>query len=120
VRNNNDLPERFLKFSVRIIRLANKLPKTPAGFAVASQLIKSGTSIGANYYEAQDASSRNDFLNKISISLREARETHYWLMVIKLSQLLPGDLVDPEIVECNEIISILVKSVKTTKKNGLK
>lgn len=114
IRNNN-FRERLITFAVRIIALANKLPKTPAGFAIAGQVIRSGTSIGANSQEAQDAVSRNDFLNKISISLKEARETGYWLEVIKRSEILGENIVVPEILECNEIIAMLVKSVKTTK-----
>ena len=65
--NNKDWKEEFfkrlLKFSVSIILLSNKLPKTPAGFAIANQIVKSGTSIGANFVEAQDASSLKDFIS---------------------------------------------------------
>ena len=115
MRDKNDLLDRLLRFAVRIVILAGKLPKTPAGFAIASQVVRSGTSVGANCQEAQDASSGNDFLYKLNISLREARETYYWLKVIQLSKLLPDIFVNSEMQECNEIISILVKSVKTIK-----
>jgi len=108
---------KLLNFGVKIIKLANKLPKTPAGFAIASQLVKSGISIGANFFEAQDASSRPDFINKMSISLREARETAYWLDLIKLSDMLNGKDLDEAIIECQEIIAILAKSVKSSKSN---
>src|SRR3989344_4127324 len=111
-----EMRQRLLRFSVMIIRLANKLPRTPAGFAIAGQIVRSGTSIGANCEEAQDAVSRNDFLNKLSIALKEARESLYWLKVIMMTGLL-GIEVDVEIGERNEIISILVKSVKTVKSN---
>ena len=83
MRNKDELLERLLSFSVKIITLASKLPRTPSGFAIAGQIIRSGTSIGANCEEAQDSSSRKEFLNKINISLKEARETYYWLKVIK-------------------------------------
>lgn len=90
----NNFLERLLKFSVEIIELANKLPTSPAGFAIASQLIRAATSIGANFIEAQDASSAKDFTHKLSISLREPRETEYWLKVIKLAELLSSSEID--------------------------
>lgn len=107
--------ERLLNFSVRIIKLANKLPRTPAGFAIASQLIKAGTSIGANSEEAQDASSSKDFIQKISISLREARETRYWLKVIQKAGLLSSVDIIRDLNECGEIVAILITSVKSSK-----
>ena len=116
-RYKQELLDRLLKFAVRIIRLANRLPKTPAGFAIANQIVKSGTSIGANCEEAQEALSRKDFLKTINISLKEARETRYWLKVISASELLSISLVDPELKECVEIIAILTSSVKTLKRN---
>lgn len=107
--------ERLLKFAVRIIKLASKLPKTPAGFAIATQLIKAGTSIGANAEEAQDASSLKDFIQKLSIALREARETRYWLKVVKASELVSSDYADKELTECGEIIGVLTSSIKSSK-----
>ncbi len=107
--------ERLLKFAVSIITLANNLPKTPAGFAIATQLIKAGTSVGANTEEAQDASSRKDFVQKLSIALREARETRYWLKVIKESRLIPTLSLDPLLSESEEIVAILISSVKSSK-----
>lgn len=89
--NKKDLLERFFKFAIEIIKLAGKLPKTPAGYAIASQIIRSGTSIGANSEEAQDAISRKEFLKTINISLKEARETCYWLKIIDHSGLLPEE-----------------------------
>lgn len=106
--------ERLRRFAVSIIGLANKLPKTTAGFVVAKQIIKSGT--GANSQEAQDASSLADFINKLSIALREAKETFYWLQIIIESELLLQKDVDPKLKECNEIISILLSSIKSAKK----
>src|SRR3989344_4970612 len=94
---------RLFKFALEIIKIAGMLPRTPAGFAIASQLIKAGTSIGANFIEAQDASSIRDFIQKLSISLREAKETLYWLNIIKFSELLDKPIVDRMIIECDEI-----------------
>ncbi|OGD82839.1 hypothetical protein A3J17_05100 [Candidatus Curtissbacteria bacterium RIFCSPLOWO2_02_FULL_40_11] len=109
------LLKRLLEFSVRIIKLAEKLPKTPAGFAVASQLIKAGTSIGANAEEAQDANSLKDFVHKMGISLRESKETRYWLKVIKLANLIEPNYVSLELAECEEIVAILTSSVKSSR-----
>lgn len=107
--------ERLLEFSVSIIWLVNKLPKAPAGMAVAHQLVKSGTSIGANFIEAQDASSTRDFIQKLSISLREARETWYWLKIIEKAKLLSYEDIKKGLEECDEIIAILVKSINSSK-----
>lgn len=107
--------QRLLKFGVAVIRLANNFPKTPAGFAIASQLIRSATSIGANFVEAQDASSIKDFVQKLSIALREARETSYWLQTVQMSGLSPSESLTGIIKEGNEIIAMLVSSVKSSK-----
>ena len=107
--------QRLLKFGVAVIRLASKFPRTPAGFAIANQLIKSATSIGANFVEAQDASSARDFVQKLSIALREARETIYWLQIVKMSGLVSETLLTESIKEGNEIIAVLVTSVKSSK-----
>jgi len=107
--------QRLLKFGVAVIRLTNKFPKTPAGFAIASQLIRSATAIGANFVEAQDASSARDFVQKLSIALREARETIYWLQIVQMSGLVSETLLTESIKENNEIIAVLVTSVKSSK-----
>lgn len=110
--------KRLIRFSSEIIKFANTLPKTPAGFAIASQIIRSATSVGANVNEAQDASSTKDFLNKMMIALREARETFYWLEVIDSSSLNSSGELSKLNVEANEIIAILVsitKKIKSTK-----
>lgn len=107
--------ERLITFSVNIIRLIDLLPKTPAGYAISNQLARAATSIGANFHEAQDASSLKDFIQKMSIALREARETNYWLVIIKQSKLSTADVVESLIVESGELIAILTSSVKSSK-----
>lgn len=107
--------KRLLNFGGNIIKMANSFPKTPAGFAIANQLIKAATSIGANFVEAQDASSIKDFIQKLSISLREARETVYWLQVTNVSGLAFGKLLTDNIKEGNEITAVLVSSIKSSK-----
>lgn len=107
--------ERLTNFSSEVILLTNKLPRTPAGYALASQIIRSGTSIGANVHEAQDASSKKDFRQRMLISLREARETIYWIKVIELSNLLSKKELTKLKDEANEIVAILVSIVKKIK-----
>lgn len=80
-------------------------------------MVKSGTSIGANFVESQDASSSKDFVQKLSIALREGRETWYWLKVIERTKLLSYDEVRDEITESEEIIAVLVTSIKKSKNN---
>jgi four helix bundle protein len=111
----NKFRERLLNFSVEIIKLTSKLPKNSAGFAISSQLIKSATSIGANVEEAQDASSRKDFVQKLTIALRESRETKYWLTLIEMSDMITKDAFNNSSKECSEIIAILSSSVKSSK-----
>ena len=77
-----ELEKRTLKFAIKILRLSTKLPNTPEGRVVRNQITKSGTSIGANYREANRARSKADFRNKIKICEGEASETQYWLEVI--------------------------------------
>lgn len=111
--------KRLLDFAVSIIILTNKMPKTPAGYAITTQIVKSGTSIGANYIEAIDASSIKDFIHKLSISLREANETCYWLKVIKGAKLMAESDVDPIHKECEEIRAILIKIIKSSKEKTI-
>ena len=115
---NIDITERTFKFSLEIIKLSNELPKSPAGFRIGGQIVGSGTSIGANIQEAQSASSKKDFICKMSISLREARETQYWLKIIYDSGLIRSDKIKLLIYENEEIIKILVSIIKNTKSNS--
>ena len=75
----DDLSERFLTFAARIIRLVDALPQTVIGKHIYGQVIRSGTSAGANYEEARAAESNSDFAHKMSLALKELRETKYWL-----------------------------------------
>lgn len=79
----NELSKRLFNFAVRVLNFLPQLPKTPEYSVIRYQLAKSSTSSGANYEESQAGSSRSDFINKIRISLREMRESNYWLRIIK-------------------------------------
>jgi len=116
-----NLEDRLIDFAVRIINLAESLPKTKAGNHIAGQLIRCGTSPAPNYGEAQDAESRADFIHKMKISLKELRETKIWLLIAGKANLIkPASKLDPLIDETNQLVSIFVASVKTAKQNNSK
>src|SRR3989338_1693310 len=102
-----DLLDRTLEYSLRTIRLYQQLKNDEAGRTIGKQLLRSATSVGANYHEAQGGQSKADFLAKISISYKEARETLYWLLVIKRANLLRTQEVDTLIDETGQLIKIL-------------
>jgi len=113
-----DLQERLIDFAVRIIRIAESLPKTKVGNHIAGQLIRCGTSPAPNYGEAQSAESRSDFIHKMKICLKELRETMVWLLMIVRAKLIkPATKLESLIEENDELISIFVSSVKTAKQN---
>jgi four helix bundle protein len=113
-----DLEDRLITFAVRVIRVAEALPKTPVGNHIRGQLSRSGTSPAANYAEAQSAESRADFVHKLKIVLKELRETRVWLLMIIRAELIkPSTTLDPLIRETDELISIFVQSVKTSTKS---
>jgi len=115
------LEERLIDFAVRIIRLADFLPRTGAGNHIAGQIVRSGTSPAPNYAEAKDAESRKDFIHKIKIVLKELRETYVWLRIIqRVKMLAKVERIKELTDESNELISIFVKSVKTAKNNSVK
>ncbi len=100
------LEKRTRKFAVQIIRLSTRLPNTPEGRVIRNQITKSGTSIGANYREANRARSKADFKNKIDICESEASETQYWLEVIIEVEWLSLEEVRAECKECGELLAI--------------
>ncbi len=116
-----DLEDRLIDFAVRIIRLAESLPKTKVGNHVAGQLIRCGTSPAPNYGEAQSAESRADFIHKMKVSLKELRETRVWLLIIVRAKLIEStSKIEPLINENNELISIFVTSITTAKQKNKK
>lgn len=113
-----DLDERLIDFSVLIIAITESLYNTRAGNHIAGQLVRSGTSPALHYGEAQSAESRADFIHKIKVILKELRETKNALRIIKKVSLTDKmENVDKALKECNELISIFMKSVETAKKN---
>ena len=105
-RFGKELEERTKKFAVRIIRLSTSLPNTPEGRVVRNQMTKSGTSIGANYREANRARSKADFRNKINICEGEASETQYWMEVITKVEWLSAGQMKPDYDECSQLLAL--------------
>ncbi|MEM8781325.1 MAG: four helix bundle protein [Planctomycetota bacterium] len=110
-----EMRNRTLSFASRVVRLCASLPKDPVGDVLGRQLLKSGTSIGANYREATRASSRKHFVSILQIALREADETDYWLELIVENDLIPSNRLKPLQQECRELIAILAATVRTSK-----
>ena len=116
-----DLEERLIDFAIRIIRVAESLPKSKVGNHIASQLIRSGTSPAPNYGEAQSAESRADFIHKMKISLKELRETRVLLLIIIRANLIKeASKLDSMVDENNQLFSIFVASIKTANQNKKK
>lgn len=111
------IEDRTYKFALRIIRLVHALPKDYASRAVGQQVLRSGTGIGANVEEAIGASTKKDFVNKMAIATKEARETHYWLRLIRDAKMLEAKRIESLIQEALEIKKILSKTVSTARKN---
>lgn len=111
--------EQMLKrtkgFAIRIIKLVAALPNNRQGDVIGRQLLKSGTSIGANYREAIHASSKRHFATILEIAQREAHETVYWLELIEESEMLPSTRLGELIQEARELLAILTASARTAK-----
>ena len=114
--NSKDLENRLIEFAVNIINLVKSNEDSYAGKHLSGQIIRSSTSVPLNYGEAQSAESRKDFIHKMQISLKELRETYVNIRIIKKAKLNKNiDKLDKLISENNELISIFVKSVETSK-----
>jgi len=115
----SDIPERTFGFAQRIVKLCQMLDRTPGVPRVlATQLLRSGTSIGANVEEGQAAQSQADFISKYSIACKEARETHYWIRLLSASGILPRERLGDLQTECNELIAILTAIIKKMKEKN--
>ncbi|MCH7546571.1 MAG: four helix bundle protein [Planctomycetes bacterium] len=116
-RLHGDLAERTFDFSLSILKLADELPQNNKGWILGKQVIRSGTSIGANIREANHASSNVEFAHKCNIALKEAAETEYWLELCEQSGLLTETLTSDLLREVKELISILNTIVKRTRES---
>ena len=116
--NSDELKLRFRKYSARIIKMVDKLPNTISGRAIGSQIVRSGTSPGANYRAACRAKSDKDFINKLKIVEEEVDETGYWIEVISDSELIKPELLLEIQKETKELLAIITKSI-ITKRNKM-
>ena len=117
MRNEPDLKKRTKAFALRILKLVDALPKTTAGRALASQIVRSGTSIAANYRAACRAKSTADFIAKMGIVEEEADETLFWLELLEESDLVLAAKLTAIKQEADELIAITVASIETARRN---
>jgi len=115
--NTGDLKKRLKVFALRIIKLSESLPNTNAGYTIGRQIIRSGTSPGANYRSACLGKSDRDFLNKLKMVEEELDETAYWIELLIESGQVKEKLLDGLLIENNELLKIIVSSITTMKKN---
>jgi len=111
------LEQRTKKFHIDIIRLCSDFPKTPAGFEIAKQVLRSAGSVGANYRASARAKSKSDFINKIQIIIEESDESNYWLEIIQESGIKAGEETQRLIKEADELTAIFTSTNKTAKAN---
>lgn len=113
----DDIEERLIEFGVRIIRVCEALPDTPAGRHIRGQLLRCGTSPAPNYGEARSAESKRDFVHKLKVVLKELNESRVWLTMIIRSQLLPGERLDALLDECDQLCRIMSSSIQTARRD---
>jgi len=111
-----EFKERTKQYALRIIRLVQVLPKTSVAKVIGRQLLRSGTSVGANYRSACRARSRAEFAAKMAVVVEEADESHYWLELLSEGNLVEAKRLESLMKETNEIIAITVASVKTARR----
>jgi four helix bundle protein len=114
----SELQKRTKTFALRIIKLVNALPRTPAAKAIGGQLIRSGTSVGSNYRASCRARSRADFVSKIGIVEEEADESAFWIEMLIEAEILPAKRLADLLNEANEITAIATQSGRTARTNG--
>ena len=113
----NILKDKSYTFALEVIQTYKHLASQQKEFFLSKQILRSGTSIGANIEEAEGAQSKRDFLHKISISFKEAKETKYWLRLLKDSDLMDNLKADKLLNDVDELIKIMTAIIKTTKTN---
>ena len=107
--------KKSYNFALRIIKLSRILKEEKKEFVLYKQILKSGTSIGANVEEALGAQSDKDFISKMNIAYKETRETHYWLRLLRDSEIIETKLSKSLIMDCEELLKILSKIITTMK-----
>ncbi len=120
MKTNNHIVDKSFDFAVRIVKLCKYLQNEKKEYVLSKQLLRCGTSIGANVNEAQAAQSTNDFIAKLSISSKEARESKYWIDLLIETEYLPSD--SQKVISLKEqnmeLIKLLTSIIKTTSENA--
>ena len=111
------LKEKSYLFAIKMVKLSQYLQNEKKEYILSKQILRSGTSIGALIREGEFGQSRADFIHKMSIALKEANETEYWLSILKDTDYIAEELYKSNVSDVKELISMLVSSVKTAKKN---
>ena len=111
----DQLEKRLITFAAAILSLSAKLPRTPQGRHICSQILRSGTSVAANYGEARGAESRQDFIHKLRVVFKELNETTIWLEVINESSMLSTVITAPIVAENRELCRVIAASIKTAR-----
>ena len=111
----NVLKTKSYAFALRTVNLSKHLAFQKSEYVLSKQILRSGTSIGANVTEGNRAQSKSDFVHKLSIALKEAAETEYWLCLLRDSEFITEEQADSLIKDCIELQKILIASIKTAK-----
>lgn len=115
---SNLIKDKSFAFSVRIVNLYRYLIKSKKEFVLSKQLLRSGTSIGANIEEAVGGQSKNDFISKLAVAYKESRETNYWIKLLKETKYLSDKEANSLLDDCEELIKIISKIQITAKSNN--
>lgn len=111
------LKSRSKAFAISIIQMTESLPRRNGTYIISNQIVKSSTSIGANYRAALRGRSKAEFIAKLGIVEEEADETLYWLEILKEGNIASAEIIDPLWKECNELLSIFIATIKSSKLN---
>ena len=118
MKGENPVVEKSKAFAIRIIRMYQYLSEEKSEYTMSRQVLKSGTSIGANVKESIRAQSNADFVSKMQIALKEASETEYWLELLAETEYITGKLGDSILQDCRELIRLITAIVKSSKENN--
>ena len=116
--NNTPLTKKSYCFGVRIVKMVKFIKCSPKEYGMINQIFRSGTAIGALVSEATYAQSPADFINKLSIALKECNETLYWLNILKDTDYFNEKEFESMNIDCQELLALLISSIKTTKQNN--
>jgi len=117
MKEENPLLDKSYSFAIRIVKLHQHIVEQKKEYVLSKQILRSGTSVGANIEEANQAESKSDFIHKLSVSNKEAHETFFWLRLLRDAELLEPRLAESLLTDCDELIRLLIASIKSSKRN---